>query len=213
MIAYLYGHAGEVLAYTLQHLRLSVTGVMLAALVALPLGVLLSRAPRVAGPVLTLVDIVQTIPSLALLALLMVFLGIGDRTLVAGLFLYSLLPLARNTFTGIRAVHPAWIEAAQGMGMTGLQVLLRVELPLAFPVILAGFRVALVTAIGITTIGVLFGAGGLGAVIIRGLQLAGAGTPMVLAGALPAAVLAIAVDALLGLGERLATRHLHAQTR
>ncbi|MBX5476102.1 MAG: ABC transporter permease [Clostridia bacterium] len=213
MFDYLVANAPEILRLTEQHFLLSAAGVGLATLIAVPLGVLLADRPRISEQVLAIVDVIQTIPSLALLALLMMVLGIGDATLIAGLVLYSLLPIARNTVAGIRAGDATLIEAARGMGMTEWQVLTSVRMPLALPVILAGIRVALVTAIGITTIGVLFGAGGLGAVIYRGIQLTGsAGNAMVIAGAIPAAGLAALSDAVLAAVERLLTPHVRTVT-
>lgn len=146
---------GQILQLTLEHLWLSTAGVLVAGLVGVPLGILLVRARALAGPVMSLVDVLQTIPSLAMLALVMFFLGLGNNSLIAALFVYALLPILRNTYTGLAGVSPDLLEAGKGMGMTGWQLLRQVQLPIALPIILAGFRVAMVTAIGIATIGTL----------------------------------------------------------
>ncbi|MCG8400620.1 MAG: ABC transporter permease [Firmicutes bacterium] len=185
-----------VLGLTVEHLWLSAAGVLLAGLLGVPLGILISKVRRLAGPVMAIVDILQTIPSLAMLALVMFFFGLGNSSLVVALMVYALLPVLRNTYTGLAGVSADLMEAGKGMGMTGMQLLWRVQFPIALPVILAGFRVAMVTCIGIATIGTLIGAGGLGAPIWRGIQLAD--TSMILAGAIPAALLAVLADYLLG---------------
>lgn len=201
---------GQILQLTLEHLWLSTAGVLVAGLVGVPLGILLVRARALAGPVMSLVDVLQTIPSLAMLALVMFFLGLGNNSLIAALFVYALLPILRNTYTGLAGVSPDLLEAGKGMGMTGWQLLRQVQLPIALPIILAGFRVAMVTAIGIATIGTLIGAGGLGEPIWRGIQLAN--TLMIMTGAVPAALLAIIADVLLGgLEKALVPRGLRAK--
>jgi osmoprotectant transport system permease protein len=201
---------GQILQLTLEHLWLSTAGVLVAGLVGVPLGILLVRARALAGPVMSLVDVLQTIPSLAMLALVMFFLGLGNNSLIAALFVYALLPILRNTYTGLAGVSPDLLEAGKGMGMTGWQLLRQVQLPIALPIILAGFRVAMVTAIGIATIVTLIGAGGLGEPIWRGIQLAN--TLMIMTGAVPAALLAIITDVLLGgLEKALVPRGLRAK--
>jgi osmoprotectant transport system permease protein len=163
-----------------------------------PLGILLTRREKLAGPVLGLTGILQTIPSLALLAFMIPLpgLGLGPRSAIAALFLYALLPIVRNTFTGIKEVDPDLVEAAVAMGLTNRQVLWRVELPLATRTIMAGVRTATVISIGVATLAAFIGAGGLGDPIITGLQLDN--IHMILSGAVPAALLAIAVDYGLG---------------
>ncbi|MBC7325826.1 MAG: ABC transporter permease [Moorella sp. (in: Bacteria)] len=190
----------RVLALSWQHLSLSVLGVALAAAGGIPLGMLLTRFRWFARPVMATIEVIQTIPSLAMLALLMMLFGLGKTTLVVSLLLYSLLPIVRNTYTGLLGVDPGLLEAGKGMGMTVSQLMWRVQVPIALPVILAGLRVALVTAIGIATIGVLIGAGGLGTLIWRGIQTRN--NTMVLMGAVPAALLAILTDAGLALLEQ-----------
>lgn len=189
-----------ILGLTLEHLFLSAVGVAFAVLIGVPLGILLDRFRFLATPVMGLVDVLQTIPSLAMLALVMFFLGLGNSSLVAALLVYALLPILRNTYAGLTGVNPSLLEAGKGMGMTGLQLLWQVQLPVALPVILAGFRVALIASIGIATIGTLIGAGGLGGPIWRGIQLVD--TAQILSGAIPAALLAVLADMLLGYLER-----------
>ena len=196
---------GEVLQLTLQHLMLVVLATGAAALVGVPIGILLTRKPALSKPVLATANVLQTIPSLALFGFLIPLLGrqgIGYAPAIIALFLYSLLPIIRNTFTGINGVDPAVREAARGMGMTDRQMLTQVELPLAMNVIIAGLRVATVIAIGTATIAAAIGAGGLGVYIFRGLRGGGSNNTLVLAGALPAAIMALGADFTLGWVER-----------
>lgn len=174
-----------------------------AVAAGVPLGILLTRRPAWRGPVLGLVNTFQTIPSLALFGILipLPFIGgIGARTAIVTLVVYALLPIVRNTYTGIRGVDPAVREAALGMGMTDRQLLTLVELPLAAGIILAGIRVATVVGVGIATIAAAIGAGGLGVYIFRGVAMVD--NTLILAGAIPAAAIALAADLLLGLAER-----------
>lgn len=192
---------------SLEHLWLVGVSMLLAAGVGVPCGILLTRRPRLERWVLGLANTVQTIPSLALFGFLIplpLLGGIGPRPAVAALFLYALLPIIRNTYTGIAGVDPAVREAAKAMGMTDMQILRMVELPLAARTIMAGVRVATVTAIGIATIAALIGAGGLGDFIYRGIQ--SVNTTLLLIGAVPAALMALAADFLLGLLEKRLAR-------
>jgi len=194
---------GEILALTAQHLGLVAIAASIAVAIGVPLGVLLTRRPRLARPVLAAANVVQTIPSLALFGFLIpipLIGGIGARTAVVALVVYSLLPILRNTYTGIRSVDPAVVEAASGLGMTDRQRLRSVELPLAFPVVLAGIRIAVVAGVGLATIAAAIGAGGLGVLIFRGV--ATVDHRLILAGAIPAAVLALVCDAALSAAER-----------
>ncbi|NLZ93315.1 MAG: ABC transporter permease [Firmicutes bacterium] len=178
-------------------LLLVLVPVSLAILVAVPLGILASRFRWLEKIVLSITSILQTIPSLALLALMIVLgMGIGPRPAITALFLYSLLPILRNTFIGIKNVDPFLKEAATGMGMTNMQRLRMVELPIAFSVIMAGIRTATVICIGTGTLAAYVGAGGLGVFIVRGLQLFR--NYLLLVGAVPAAILALLADYLLG---------------
>jgi glycine betaine/choline ABC-type transport system substrate-binding protein/ABC-type proline/glycine betaine transport system permease subunit len=193
-------HAAELLAQTYEHLLLTVVAVALSILVGLPAGLWLTRRRRMKGLVLGLAGVVQTIPSLALLGFLIPLTGIGAAPAVVALFLYALLPIVRNTVTGVEGVQAAVKEAAVGMGMTDWEVLRKVELPLATPSILAGIRTATVVSVGVATLAALIGGGGLGVYVFRGISLAN--TAMLLAGAVPAALLALSLDAALGVVER-----------
>ncbi len=176
---------------------------LLAAAIGIPLGIVLTRRPRLARPVLAIAGIVQTIPSLALFGFLLplpLIGGIGARTAIVALLVYAMLPVLRNTYAGILSVDPAIAEAATGLGMTARQRLWWVELPLALPVVLAGVRIATVVSIGLATIAAAIGAGGLGVLIYRGIAIVD--NRQILAGAVPAALLALAADGLLGLLER-----------
>jgi osmoprotectant transport system permease protein len=183
-----------------QHIGLVAISTGLAVLIGLPLGVLAARRPGWRGPVLGLANVFQTIPSLALFGLLIPVFGIGAWTAITALVVYALLPIVRNTYAGITGVDPAVREAGRGMGMTEGELLRLVELPLAAGVILAGVRVATVVSVGIATIAAAIGAGGLGVYIFRGV--ATVDDTLILAGAIPAALLAILADALLGFAER-----------
>ena len=203
-LQYLIANQDEVLARTVEHLWLVAISSGLAVLVGVPAGVLLTRRPGLRTPILGFANVVQTIPSLALFGFLipLPFIGgIGARTAIVALVLYGLLPIIRNTYTGIVAVDPAVREAARGMGMTDAQVLWIVELRLAAPVILAGVRIAVVLAVGIGTIAAAIGGGGLGEFIFRGVAMVS--TPVILAGAVPAALLALTADGGLHLLERV----------
>ena len=194
---------GEIASLTLQHVVLVAAATAIAAAIGIPLGVALARRPRLARPALAFANVVQTIPSLALFGFLLPvpFLGgIGARTAIVALTLYSLLPILRNTHAGIVSVDPAVSEAATGLGMTAREKLFSVELPLALPVVLAGLRIAVVVGVGLATIAAAIGAGGLGVLIFRGV--ATVDHRLILAGAIPAALLALVLDFLLGLIER-----------
>lgn len=183
-----------------EHLALSFGALFLAVAAALPMGVLMARLPLFAKLAFPAVNTLQTIPSLALLGFLIPFLGIGYPPALLALFLYSLLPLVRNTFTGIQAVDKDYIEASRGLGLTERQILWKVELPLAAPIILAGVRTASVIVIGTATLAALAGAGGLGDPIFRGVATVNGN--LILLGAIPSALLAVCADKLLGLAER-----------
>lgn len=186
-----------------QHLYLSAVPIAVAAAIALPLGVLLTRMRGVAEWVMSLVGVLQTLPSLVLLALMIPLLGIGTLPAVTALSLYALLPILRNTYAGILAVDQSLLEAGRGMGMTPLQLLFRVEVPLALPVVMSGIRVATVMVIGWATLAAYIGAGGLGDLIVTGFATVSSGH--VLAGGLPVTLLAIIADSLLGRFEQMIT--------
>lgn len=200
---FLIENRAEVLRLAFEHLSLVVIATGGATCVGVPIGVLLTRRPALSRPVLAIANVLQTVPSLALFGFLIPLLGvygIGRAPAVIALFLYSLLPIIRNTFTGIQGVDPAVRDAARGMGMTDWQILRMVELPLALSVIVAGVRVAAVIAVGTATIAAAIGAGGLGTYIFRGLRQND--NTLILAGAIPAALMALAADFALGWGER-----------
>ena len=189
----------EVLERTLEHLGLVALAMIIAVAIGIPLGILLTRRASMRRWVLGAANVIQTLPSLALFGFLIpvpLLGGIGSRTAVVALTLYALLPIIHNTCTGISGVDPAVIEAGRGMGMTDRQLLWKVEIPLSLAVILAGVRVATVISVGTATIAAAIGAGGLGTFIFRGLAMVN--NQVILAGAIPAAVLALVAD--LGLG-------------
>ena len=197
------GLARDILDLTTEHFELVIISIAVAVAIAVPSGILLTRRPRLRGPLLGFANVLQTIPSLALFGFLIpipVVGGIGKRTAIIALILYALLPILRNTLVGILGVDPAVRESAIAMGMTGRQLLWQVELPLALHTILAGIRVATVTTIGTATIAAAIGAGGLGVFIFRGI--ASVDTTQILAGAIPAAMLALISDGGLGWIER-----------
>jgi osmoprotectant transport system permease protein len=201
--SFLWSRRGQTGALVLEHLGMTTLAVLLAIVVAVPLGIVLTRREQMASPVLGIVGVIQTVPGLALLAFMIPFpgLGLGARSAVAALFLYALLPIVRNTYTGIREVDADLIEAARGMGLADRQVLTRIELPLATRTIMAGVRTSTVISVGIATLAAFIGAGGLGEPIVTGLQLND--THLILSGAVPAAALALGVDFLLGRIERV----------
>jgi len=184
-----------------RHFLISIYGVLFAAIVAIPLGFWIARNKKLADWIIGAANVIQTIPSLALLSILMLGLGLGSDTVIATVFLYSLLPIIKNTYTGVRNVDTALLDTGKGMGMTRMQLTYLVELPLSLSVIMAGLRNALVVAIGITAIGTFIGAGGLGDIISRGVNATN-GTAIILAGAIPTALMAVLADWLLGLMEK-----------
>jgi osmoprotectant transport system permease protein len=196
-------HRAEIFEATAAHLTLVVIAMAIAIAIAVPLGMLIIQRPSLRSIALGLASVFQTIPSLALFGFLIPipFIGgIGRRTAIVALVLYALLPILRNTYVGLTGIDPAVLQAAEAMGMTEPQILWRVRLPLALPVILAGIRTATVITIGVATIAAAIGAGGLGIFIFRGVAMVS--NAVILAGAVPAALLAIAADILLARLER-----------
>jgi osmoprotectant transport system permease protein len=196
---FLVKYAPEILQHTLEHLFLVGIAIGIAILIGIPLGILITRKTYLRQTILGIANILQTIPSLALFGLLIpvpLIGGIGAVPAIVALTVYSLLPIIRNTYTGIISVDPAIREAGRGMGMTDRQLLLQVEIPLAMGVILAGVRVATVIAIGIATIAAAIGAGGLGVFIFRGIAVVN--DQLILAGAVPAAGIALLADFAIG---------------
>jgi len=199
MVEFLRIHRVEIATLTLEHVWLVAASMGIAVLIGVPAGILLTRKPRLRQPVIGGANIIETIPSLALFGFLLPAPWLGaraDRIAITALALYALLPIVRNTYVGITGVDPGVREAARGMGLTSRQMLWQVELPLSMSVILAGIRTATVLCIGIATIAAAIGAGGLGEFIFRGLAMVN--DSLILAGAIPAAILALAAD--LGLG-------------
>ena len=197
------GHRTEILEATAAHLSLVVISMAIAIAIALPLGMFIVQRPALRSIALGIASVFQTIPSLALFGFLIPipFIGgIGRRTAIVALVLYALLPILRNTYVGLTGIDPAVLQAAEAMGMTNSQILWRVRLPLALPVILAGIRTATVITIGVATIAAAIGAGGLGTFIFRGVAMVS--DAVILAGAIPAALLAILADILLAQLER-----------
>ena len=199
MMHFFFLHRAEIWTLTLEHMWLVGISILLAIVVGFPLGILITRRPHLRQPVLATVSVIQVIPSLALFGVLLPAPWLGERaarlTIVA-LTLYALLPLVRNTYVGITEVDATLRETARAMGLTDFQVLTRLELPLAMSVILAGLRTATVICVGVATIAAAIGAGGLGELIFRGLAMVD--NRLILAGAIPAAALALIADFVLG---------------
>lgn len=195
-INYFVNNLDTIFGLTIEHLQLTGTAIISSILIGVPLGIFITRHERLANPVLAIANIFQTIPSIAFFGILIPILGIGKKTAILVLFLYALLPIIKNTYTGIKEVSPFMIDAGKGMGMTNAQILRMVELPQALSVIMAGVRIATVINIGTTTIAAYIGGGGLGDLIFKGIQMYR--NDMILAGAIPAALLAIIADKLLG---------------
>lgn len=196
-------HWHEILQSTGEHVWLVGAAMLLAIMIGVPLGIVVARRPWLAKPILGTANVAETIPSLALFGFLLPVPWLGDRAdrlAIVALTLYALLPIIRNTSAGISGVDPAVRESARGMGMTDRQILWKVELPLSIPTVIAGIRVATVLTIGIATIAAAVGAGGLGEFIFRGLAMVN--DQLILAGAVPAALLALAADFMLGVLER-----------
>lgn len=202
-LKYIINNYHLVIKYTIQHLQITGIAIFFAIAIGVPVGIAITRYKRLADPILTVAGILQTIPSIAFFGILIPFLGIGRNTAVLVLFLYALLPIVKNTYTGIKEVSPYLIDAGRGMGMTSSQILRMVEIPQSLSVIMAGVRIATVINIGTTTIAAYIGAGGLGQLIFSGIQMYR--HEMILAGAVPAATLAVIADQLLGYVEILLT--------
>jgi len=200
LVDYLSATRGTLLSLTLRHLLLVGASLLFAIAIGVPLGLILERSARGAEPIIRGVGVIQTLPGIALLAFMIPLLGIGVTPALVALVLYSLYPIVRNTFTGVRDADPSAVDAARALGMTDAQILRQVRFPLATPVIMAGIRTAAVIDVGTATLAAFIGAGGLGEPIVSGLALSD--TRMILSGAIPAALLALAVDATLAGVER-----------
>ncbi|MGX7205901.1 ABC transporter permease [Enterococcus pingfangensis] len=200
-ITYFQTNGAYVFSQFVRHFLISIYGVLFAAIVGIPIGIFISKHYKLANWVIRIANVIQTIPSLAMISILMIGLGLGVNVVILTVFLYSLLPIIKNTYTGMRQVDKNALDVGTGMGMTAWQRLHMIELPLSVSVIMAGIRNALVVAIGITAIGAFVGAGGLGDIIIRGTNATN-GTSLILAGALPTALMAILTDWILSIVER-----------
>lgn len=193
----------QIISLLVEHIKLTAISVGLAILIGVPLGILISYVSKVSKPILSVANIVQAIPSMALLGFMIPFLGIGTVPAICAVVLYSLLPIIKNTYTGLENINPQTLEAAKGIGLTPFQVLTRVQIPLALPVIMAGVRIASVTAVGLMTMAAFIGAGGLGYLVFSGIRTVN--NNQILAGAIPACILALLVDFLIGTVEKLVT--------
>lgn len=200
-VYYFQENGSYVFSQFLRHFLISIYGVLFAAIVGIPIGIMISRRTKLADWVIQIANIIQTIPSLAMVSILMFAFGLGVNVVIITVFLYSLLPIIKNTYTGMIQVDKNALDVGKGMGMTAWQRLYMIELPLSISVIMAGIRNALVVAIGITAIGTFVGAGGLGDIIVRGTN-ATDGAAIILAGALPTAVMSIFTDWILGIVEK-----------
>lgn len=196
-------YGNQIISKTSEHLYISFIALLLGVLVAVPLGVLLTRLPRIANFVIGVASALQTIPSLALLALMVVPIGVGKFPAIVALFIYSLLPILRNTYIGMKNVDPNYIDVAKGMGMTSLESIFQVELPIAIPTIMAGIRLGAVYVVAWATLASYIGAGGLGDLIFSGLN--NYQPPLIFAGTIPVTILALLADFLLGILENKLT--------
>lgn len=203
---YIANNSTELLTLTGEHILMVLYGILLALAVGIPLGILAARYEKLAPVILSLTNILQLIPSLAMLAILMIYLGLGFQTMVVGLFFYSLLPIVQNTYVGIKEIDESITEAGTGIGMTSFQLLRKVKLPLSMPFLMAGLRVASVIAISVACIGPYIGAGGLGKEIISGISLQS--EMKIYAGAIPATILALIADFILGQIEKKAKQRI-----
>jgi osmoprotectant transport system permease protein len=193
----------QILECLLQHVYLTVVAMSLAIIIAVPVGLVLTRSRRLAAYVIAGVGVIQTLPSLALVGLMVPLLGAGPKAAITALFLYALLPIVRNTYTGVMNVDPPMIEAARGMGMSSMQILFKIQLPLSVPVIMAGVRTSTIICVGVATLGGIVNAGGLGLLIWIGIDRSN--DALIYAGAFPAMGLALALDYVLALGEKAFT--------
>ena len=201
LISYYQTNSGYLFELFINHFLMSVYGVLFASIIGIPLGIIIARFGKLSGGIITLANIIQTVPVIAMLAMLMLVIGLGINTVIFTVFLYALLPIIKNTYTGIKEVDINIKDAGKGMGMTRNQVLRMIELPLSLSVIIGGIRIALVVAIGVVAVGSFIGAPSLGDVVIRGTN-ATDGTLFILAGALPIVVIVVLIDIVLRLVEK-----------
>ncbi|MDP0492812.1 MAG: glycine betaine ABC transporter substrate-binding protein [Fusobacterium sp. JB021] len=203
LITYMIENHSQILSLLIEHLELTLLSVGLAILIGVPLGILVSYVKKLSKPILGASNVMQAIPSMALLGFMIPFLGIGSLPAIVAVILYSLLPIIKNTYIGIDNINPQTIEAAKGIGLTKFQILTRIQIPLALPVIMGGVRISSVTAVGLMTIAAFIGAGGLGFLVFSGIRTVN--NLQILSGAIPACLLALTMDYLAGLVEKLVT--------
>lgn len=201
LVSYMTEHISQIITRLLEHIEMTAISVGLAIIIGVPLGILISYVRKLDKPIIGVANVVQAIPSMALLGLAIPLLGIGTLPAVVMVIIYSLLPIIKNTYTGIASIDAEMVEAAKGIGLTKWQVLQKVKLPMALPVIMAGVRISAVTAVGLMTMAAFIGAGGLGYLVFSGIRTAN--NLQILAGAIPACILALLVDFLMGLVEKL----------
>lgn len=199
----LFNNKDQIFSLFIQHIGLTVLAVILAVLIGVPTGILITKSEKLSKPILVLANVIQAVPSLALLGFLIPIIGIGSPPAIIMVVLYSLLPIIKNTYTGLSSINPDIIESAKGMGLTRNQTLRLIKLPLAMPIIMAGVRIAAVTAVGLMTIAAFIGAGGLGYLVFSGIQTVN--NALILSGAIPAAILALIIDYITGKIERSVT--------
>ncbi len=202
LINYYAVNGSYVLHQFFRHFLISIYGVIFASIVAIPIGFFIARRYALSGIVISTANVIQTVPSLAMISILMIFMGLGVNTVIMAVFLYSLLPIIKNTYTGVKSVDENLIDVAKSMGMSKKQVIMKIELPLSMSIIMAGIRNALVMAVGVTAIGTFIGAGGLGDIITRGIKVSN-GSAIIMAGALPTALMAVISDFLLQFVEKI----------
>ncbi len=202
-ITYLYQNYTTILDLLMQHLQLTFTAVVVAIVIGVPIGLIISRYSTLTKPVLGVINIIQAIPSMAALGFMIPFFGIGETPAIIMVMLYALLPIVKNSSTGLMGISPETLEVARGIGMTGRQVLFKIQFPLAMPVIMAGVRISAVNAVGLMTLAAYIGAGGLGYLIYSGVQMVNSN--MILAGAIPACLLALAMDWIFSVVEKWVT--------
>ncbi len=202
LINYYAVNGSYVLHQFFRHFLISIYGVIFASVVAIPIGFFIARRYRLSGIVISTANVIQTVPSLAMISILMIFMGLGVNTVIMAVFLYSLLPIIKNTYTGVKSVDENLIDVAKSMGMSKKQIIMKIELPLSMSIIMAGIRNALVMAVGVTAIGTFIGAGGLGDIITRGIKVSN-GSAIIMAGALPTALMAVISDFLLQFVEKI----------
>ena len=200
---YLLDNSSEIIQLLIEHIELTFLSVMIAIVIGVPIGILISYVKKLGKPIIAISNIMQAIPSMALLGFMIPFLGIGTIPAIIMVVLYSLLPIIKNTYIGLENINAEVIEAAEGIGLTKWQILTKVQIPLALPVIMGGVRISAVSAVGLMTLAAFCGAGGLGYLVYAGIR--SINNMQILAGAIPACLLALFIDYLLGIVENLVT--------